>query len=173
MWKWIFSFHKKWKFESNLFPWRIIALENWSCLNGLLSWFYHYYFYCTLQVIFHLCQWHISTFLRLLRNCEPGLCTTNRVVCYWFQWYQGSSSTIICNPVLFTNQILSNKLAVTNNRHSDSVPLLSAYTPVCGEEGCSQLLMCSYLKMKQRHGNFPFTYQCHYLLNGLNPEVLS
>jgi len=47
---------------------------------------------------------------------------------------------------------------------TDSVPLLSDYTPVCAEEGCSQLLMCSCLKMKRRHGKFSFMYQWHYLL---------
>lgn len=78
--------------------------------------------------------------------------------------------------ILLNSPILSNKFAhsqeIKNNKHSDSVPLSLDYISVCREEGCSQLLMCSCLKMKHRHGN-PSTYNWHYLLNGLSPAVLS
>lgn len=79
--------------------------------------------------------------------------------------------------ILLNSPILSNKFPhsqkMKNNKHSDSIPLSLDYISVCREEGCSQLLACSCLKMKHRHGNLPFTHYWHYLSNGLSPAVLS
>ena len=79
--------------------------------------------------------------------------------------------------ILLNSPILSNKFPhsqkMKNNKHSDSIPLSLDYISVCREEGCSQLLVCSCLKMKHRPGNLPFTHYWHYLSNGLSPAVLS
>mgnify|MGYP001855621788 CR=1 FL=1 len=171
------------------------AYKNWSCLSVFLSWTYYLYnylyskfytyiysylyiqlFHYILQIIFQLCQWYISALLikelwaRTAYHWENVL----PLILVGLRFLQHCYKT---KAILLNSPILSNKFPhsqkMKNNKHSDSIPLSLDYISVCREEGCSQLLVCSCLKMKHRHGNLPFTHYWHYLSNGLSPAVLS